>query len=237
MQRRVVLWTVGVAAALLGAAARADVFASGDTITFEGRIEASSAAKFLELLTPDIKRLVITSRGGLVAPALDMAEAIAARGLDVEVPEDCLSSCANYIFPAGRRKTLGWRGAVAWHGNMTHILYLSQTTRGASGDAGSAQGPWTEAQLADARNLAQRENAFFRRIGVDGYVCWFGKVSPYEVPGFYYLSVQDMRRFGIADVTVQSGGPPQDPEGLERVMVDERALAMRPAVPQAQAAP
>ena len=69
----------------------------GEAIVFNGRIEGAAAAKFRELLRePGASRLVITSRGGLVDAALDMAEAVVDHGLDVEVPQACLSSCANY---------------------------------------------------------------------------------------------------------------------------------------------
>lgn len=172
---------------------------AGDAIVFEGRIDASSVQAFLKLLEdPRITRLVITSGGGSVNAALDMAEAVHARGLDVEVPSACFSSCANYVFPAARRKRVGRVGAVAWHGNMTHVLYLAQT----------GQGQWNEAEMAGARLLARREAEFYPRIGVDGFACWFGKIAPYDVAAFYTLSVPDMERFGIRDVTVAGGVPP-----------------------------
>ena len=111
-----------------------------EAVIFSGRIDARSAAEFLRLLQdPGIKRLVITSDGGIVSAALDMALAIHERQLDVEVPTACFSSCANYIFPAARHKTLGKPGAVAWHGNMAHVLYLQQT----------GQANWSEKLIED----------------------------------------------------------------------------------------
>lgn len=194
----------------------------GDGIVFRGRIEATSTSKFLELLRePGITRLVITSRGGLVEAALDMAEAIVERGLDVEVPQACLSSCANYVFPAGRRKALGHARAVGWHGNMTHVLRLQQT----------GQASWGEPQMEDARRLARREQAFFRRIGVDGFVCWFGKIAPYNVDEFYALTPRDMAGFGIAEVRVGEGTTPAGAPELiavdwERLEIDRPTVAV-----------
>lgn len=221
------LGVAGLLCAACVSSARADsVTASGDTITFEGRIDNRTAAEFLQLLRDPansaVTRLVITSRGGLVGPALDMADAIQQRQLDVDVPKDCLSSCANYIFPAGRRKTLGWPGAVAWHGNMTHVLYLQQ----------SGQASWSEPLMADARQLARRETGFFRRVGMDGFLCWFGKLAPYDAEAFYYVAVQDMEKFGIRDVSVREGAPAlTEAEGLRMVAVDWAQLeALRPAV-------
>jgi hypothetical protein len=178
---------------------------AGEAIVFKGRIEGASAAKFRELLRePGVSRLVITSGGGLVDAALDMAEAVFDHGLDVEVPQSCLSSCANYVFPAGRKKRLGHARAVGWHGNMAHVLHLQQ----------SGQARWSEPEMEDAKRLARREQAFFQRIGVDGFVCWFGKIAPHDVEEFYALSPQDMARFGIADVTVGDAAAPPGAPGL-----------------------
>jgi hypothetical protein len=193
----------------------------GDAIVFSGRIDQASVREFLRLLPdPSVRRLVIRSPGGLVAPALDMAEALFERGLDVEVDQSCLSSCANYVFPAGRNKVLPGPFAVGWHGNMAHVLY-----RAARGEE-----QWSEEQMAQARLLARRETAFYARIGVDGFVCWFGKLAPYDVDEFYSLSVADMAGFGIHDVTVRKPvAPPPSPD-VRSIAVDWSALeGVRPA--------
>src|SRR3954471_2005967 len=126
--RRLVAAALVVAGALPAAALAQRVVREGDAIVFDGRIDERSATAFLALAKePGVTRLVITSGGGLVDAALDMAEAIHARGLDIEVPVQCRSSCANYLFPAARRKQVGTPGAVAWHGDMAHVLYLDRT--------------------------------------------------------------------------------------------------------------
>ncbi|RYY86189.1 MAG: hypothetical protein EOO24_35870 [Comamonadaceae bacterium] len=175
---------------------QARVERSGDAIVFDGRIHGRTADAFLQLLREDpaIRRLVITSQGGIVDAAIDMAEAIHARGLDVEVPSACFSSCANYILPAARRKLLAAPGVVAWHGNMAHVLYMQQAGQQQLGDS----------VIEEARRLARREAAFFRRIGVDDFICWFAKIPPYDVEDSFFLSVADMERFGLRDVTVRA---------------------------------
>lgn len=206
----------------------ASVIADGDAVIFKGRIDAGSTAQFLSLLqTPTITRLVITSGGGDVAAALDMAEAIHVRQLDIEVPSVCLSSCANYVFPAGRRKTLGRPDAVGWHGNMAHVLFLQD----------SGRQHWSDTQIASARLLAAREADFYSRIGVDGFVCWFGKMAPYDVEDFYWLSADDMARFDIQDVILLTpmSGVTANPEVREiRVDGDTLERARRHARPSVQ---
>lgn len=206
----------------LGASAQAQsppatVERVGDAVVFRGRIDAASAARFQELLREAaITRVVITSQGGLVGPALDMAQALFERGLDVEVPQACLSSCANYVFPAGRHKRLGHARAVGWHGNMTHVLHLHQSGRES----------WSEAEIQEARLLARREQAFFRRIGVNGFVCWFGKIAPHDVQEFYALTPRDMARFGIAGVVVDTG--PSGPDAPQLLSIDADLLETHP---------
>lgn len=190
------------------------VLRAGDAILFQGRINGRAAETFLGLLADGIQRLVITSEGGAVGPALDIATAVHQRGLDVEVPSTCFSSCANYIFPAGRRKIAARHGVVAWHGNMAHVLYLDR----------SGQGRWHSEEMVSARQLAAREAEFYRRIGVDGFVAWFGKIAPYEIAEFYWLSVQDMARFGITGVEVIDAQVPADTGEVRRLVVEPAVL-------------
>jgi len=215
----------GCALLALAGAARAQVSTVGDAVVFRGRIDRASVGEFLRIVQerPDISRLVITSGGGQVTAALDMGEAVHARRLDVEVPVACLSSCANYVFPAARRKRLGHPLAVGWHGNMTHVLYTQLT----------GESSWSDDVMQGARSLVRREYAFYPRIGVDGFVAWFAKIAPYNVPNYYTLSAADMARFGISDVEVLLG-PAPPPDGDTPVMIapDFRRLEReRPAMP------
>ena len=200
----------------------ATVERSGDAVIFNGQINGRSVGEFKRALQdPGITRLVITSRGGGVAAALDMAVAVHERGLDIDVPTACLSSCANYVFPAARRKVMARPGVVGWHGNMAHVLYLQQ----------SGQSSWSESEIRSARELALREAGFFRRIGVDGFVCWFAKIEPYNVEDFYYLSREDMERFGIREVVLLDARPAPDTAQIRKVIVDWPSLeAGRPVV-------
>ena len=169
---------------------------SGETILIQGNILESTAIEFQQALSQRrISRVLLASGGGLVEPALTIASAIRDRKLEVEVVGPCFSSCANYIFPAGVTKTISGLGVVAWHGNMSHLLYLH-----ISG-----------VKLLDAKNLAEiqrlvrLENSFFASIGLDQFICWFGKVDPYNVRNMYFLNTADMAGFGLNDVNVRPG--------------------------------
>lgn len=63
-----------------------------------------------------IKFVVITSPGGYLTPALDMADIIDRNEYDVVVGGVCASSCAQFLFMAGRVKYLLDGAILAFHG-------------------------------------------------------------------------------------------------------------------------
>lgn len=78
---------------------------------------------------------------------------------------------------------------------MSHLLHLH------------ASGVKTldSSKLAEVQRLAKLENEFFASIGLNQFICWFGKISPYNVRNLYFLSTNDMARFGLANVNVRPG--------------------------------
>lgn len=183
----------------------------GDAVVLQGRIDADLARRVVQLLqNPDIARVVVTSGGGDVDATLDIAEAMHANSKNVEVPLACLGTCANYIFPAGRHKLLARAGVIGWRGNMAHVLYLQRTARA----------NWSDAQLREARRLAQREAGFYARVGLDGFVAWFAKLPPYSVDEYYTLSIEDMGRFGLRNLRVHDADVAFSGGLVQEVQVD-----------------
>jgi hypothetical protein len=136
--------------------------------------------------------LLIRSNGSEAMVGVRFGEWVHARGLDVVVVDYCLSGCANYVFPAGRQKTILPGAIVAWHGDvhMRRFRPVTETRRG-------------------GRDLAVEE-AFFRELGVAECLCRVGDDSPLGAPtigrwrrwqGFFTLSPEDMARFGVENVT------------------------------------
>lgn len=172
------------------------LWANGSVIEFSGEITMDSSAEFIrlaELHRP--QRLVITSGGGAVLAGLDMADYVHSHGMDVEVPTACFSSCANYVFPAARNKVIQGSGLVGWHGTIAHLLHLH--------DLGKQKIP--DEVMHQVESMANRERAFFRKIGVDDFMPWFAKLPPYNVYNTYLLSIEDMARFGVHHVSAPEG--------------------------------
>ena len=56
--------------------------------------------------------------------------------------------------------------------------------------------------LKQVNHLVKLEQTFFKEIGVDEKICWIGKIPPYNVRNYYFLSVSDMHRFGVRNVAL-----------------------------------
>jgi len=174
---------------------------SGETIFIRGNITENTAKEFSDAISKQrIRRVLLDSGGGGVEPAIQIANQIRDNGLDVEVVGDCFSSCANYIFPAGKNKTISALGVVAWHGNISHLLHLHNI----------GKRPIPDRDLVYIRNLVAQEKAFFASIGLNEFICWFGKIEPYNVTNLYFLGAEDMSRFGLNNVYVRSDYPLTD---------------------------
>ncbi|WP_345421066.1 hypothetical protein [Halioxenophilus aromaticivorans] len=120
--------------------------------------------------------------------------------LDVEIVNTCASSCANHVFPAGKRKILNSDAVLLWHGSsfQPDIDALVQ-----SGDQFAQE--WRET-----------ETTFWKRIGLSPNIatCGLSQAPAFgrllhllritSLKGFDY-SIKDMHRFGLTGVDVSGG--------------------------------
>ncbi|MGH8679406.1 MAG: hypothetical protein ACREUQ_13780 [Burkholderiales bacterium] len=172
-----------------------------------------------------VTTLTVDSAGGEIVVGMDFGIWVDELGLDVVVDKACLSSCANYVFTAGRSKTIRNGAVVAWHGSAKQPGLLDELHAAVELEArGKKLAPDREAQLIERNRQANvdymtnamlKQEAFFRRIGVDEFVTRIGN-EEYGVRGFYYLSVEDMARFGISNVAAPEDYPRMDRRALAR---------------------
>ena len=73
--------------------------------------------------------LEIDSAGGEIVAGMEFGLWVHDLGLDVRVNRACLSSCANYVFPAGRNKVIAPGAVVAWHGSARQTGLLEACRR------------------------------------------------------------------------------------------------------------
>ncbi|WP_147692564.1 hypothetical protein [Vogesella mureinivorans] len=175
---------------------------NGSDIVYNGELDASAIAQVQTLYaqaTVKPTRLVINSHGGSSRLGMALGDFIHDKQLDIRVDGVCMSSCANYVFPAARHKYLGERDALLWHGGALQPDWEALIK--AKWKNKPAQ---QEQAREDIRQWAVNEQAFFERIGVSQLVTVCGQqpewIKAYpQAPGFYY-SPEDMQRFGIHDI-------------------------------------
>ncbi len=161
---------------------------SGQTARLVGSLQPEMAQAFEQLSrTQQLAHLEIDSGGGDVTAGMAIARIVAEQGLSVTVLARCMSSCANYIFTAARTRHIAPGAVVAWHGTASHLLYLHRM----------GQRLLDVPALAYVQKTAAQEVAFFRSLGIDGFIAWVGKLPPFSARNFYILSARDMAHFGI----------------------------------------
>jgi hypothetical protein len=147
-----------------------------DTVTFRGNIVTGEFERFKKVFDNQVKNLIVTSAGGSVEDAIQIAEVLVNHNIKIIVKIWCTSSCANYFFTAAETKVID-KGIVGFHGNAT-ACFLKEYQ---SSDIGQKlrekyQGfGLTEQQLERSielsiqamQDLSRRELAFLAKAGVD----------------------------------------------------------------------
>lgn len=88
----------------------------GRTIVFRGDITYGTAQELLRLIkaNPAVREIHLTSNGGLVEPALLVANAIQLRRATTFVPTTCVSACT-FLFLGGQQRYLAPGAALGFH--------------------------------------------------------------------------------------------------------------------------
>jgi hypothetical protein len=174
-----------------------------------------------------ITSLTIASTGGEISIGIDFGTWVFDNNLDVIVEKACMSSCANYIFPAGRRKVILPGAVVAWHGSATHRDKSEDQLRSVIiGRYKELKRPISEWEINNEvrlyrfylRDIKEKQEEFYKKIEVDEYVTRIGNVE-YGVKGFFFMPVEDMAKFGIHNVMA--------PKGYENTNVKELKKGMQ----------
>jgi hypothetical protein len=196
------------------AAKEAVISLEGTKVTYSGVINDENMERFLETVSgQEITMLVVSSSGGEVNAGMTLGEWVYERQVEVAVEGMCMSSCANYVFTAGRGRTIGPGSIVAWHGKVyLDIDNAADEIRAAIMESRSLM-PEDEIS-SDFELLVQegiqrtmeyfersqeRQTRFFDMIGVDEYLCSVGN-EEYGAENFFVLGVKDMAFFGLHHV-------------------------------------
>lgn len=212
----------------------------GDRVRYAGELtrEGFAALKSIAEGKP-VRTLTITSAGGEINAGMDFGEWAFERRLDLEVDDICLSSCANYVFPAARNKLIRPGAVVAWHGSARQRGLMDSLEREIEGRVRGLAAAQRDRERQRMRRATEdylersqrRQDAFFQRLRVEEFVTRVG-AEEYGMSGLYFLSVEDMSRFGITNVIAPADYERSDVAAIrQRHQMEISYLKLRPFTP------
>jgi hypothetical protein len=206
-----------------GTFAGTEVSRTGDTVRYSGYLTSKANAEAARLLreTPGARVLEITSPGGEIGLGIDLAAEVLRHGLDVHVLKGgCHSSCANYVFVAGRAKRIAPGALVLWHGSAIQADFVALME-----GPGEGLSPTESHRRARLLQERKRQEILYQALGVDERVTIFGHDVACRC--VWALSVEDMAAFGIRDVTAEESYPRIGPR-LQKQRIARLRLADHP---------
>ncbi len=191
----------------------------GEWIAYDGPLSEEGGRQLLDLMAahPDVG-LKINSGGGSITVGMDIAQWILVRGLAVYVDQYCYSSCANYIFIAGRQRRLSPDAVIGWHGGTRQwqsAEAMCQKFADSDGVGSSAH----KTCMAFAHRERAREEQFFELAGVDQRITTLGFTEgagypPRSTDFAWTYTLEDMARLGLDNIHVDGNATwvPQNPD-------------------------
>ena len=196
-------------------AEKAVIVLDGSQVTYAGKINADNIERFLHMVAgKPVSELIIASSGGEINAGMKMGEWVFDHQVDIVIERMCMSSCANYVFTAGRKKTINKNSIVAWHGSILQANGLSDEDLRAAAIKGYELLSENDKKKIDIEELitqsirqmrdyrattTARQQQYFQKIGVDEFICRVGN-DKYGAKDFFFLSAKDMATFGVLNV-------------------------------------
>ena len=198
----------------------------GDTLYYTGNFSKASSAAFdaavAGIRRGQLTRMVISSGGGDTVEGRHVGRWVRDMAMVVEVNFICFSSCADYVFPAGRARVIRADAFVGWHGNERQFDVLAARTGVSVADqlaavvpADVAPGPRAAFVQEALRSIAatrKDEAEFYASLGLnDAFaVCAVGDVLE-KRPGYagqigWGFSLADMVRLGLINTVYLGDG-------------------------------
>jgi hypothetical protein len=177
------------------------------------------------------KWLIIKSKGGEVKSALRLADYIYDNRINVIIEDYCISSCANYIFPAADIKIIDKTGVLGFHGGPRDPIEIDVKDLGEQFESmpKEQKAAVIAAMKSDMqsiqKSLSTLENSFYTKIGVSKELPYFGiavatsemkNTNPDKYWGFFY-SLEKMKEMNITNIYIAGGSwSPRDLAGQQR---------------------
>lgn len=185
-----------------------EIKVEGSVVSYRGGLNPAGTLAVLEVIRQGrYKTLRIESRGGEIFSAMEFGTGIFEYGMDVVVTKLCISSCANYIFPAGRHKTIEAGALVLWHGDARQYDFMETLRRLETQEAKLGVEKMTEPDqklLAYERKSMAAQDAFYASIGIDGHIARIGHELDRPAQ-LWTMPKREMETFNILNVSAPDG--------------------------------
>lgn len=211
---RRLFYSVLLAASSLPSSAETTVCVEGGEILYDGGLTEEANKMVFDLYSQQSAKpttLSITSPGGPIHVGLELGEWVHKHRLDVKVYDLCFSSCANYVFPAGRKKLLDKDAVVGFHGGPTSETFDTSSMKAALRDVPEEQRERVREDIEASFNSyiqmnTERESAFYKMLGVSPKLNTLGQSEQYEglregYDGWVYTP-EDMRILGLSNLEI-----------------------------------
>lgn len=190
------------------------VYVADGELNYVGLLDPQANARLFALydsLKDKPAVLAIRSRGGTTSHGLALGQWVHDHKLDVKVMEYCMSSCANYVFPAGIHKLVSNFAVIGFHGGLSSKSFQFDAATQKMFDAlpPDKRKAMMDGIEASIRNDAKQEQAYFRTLGVRADYVTLGQEDRYQrvqradpkAVGWTY-SLDDFARLGVRGITV-----------------------------------
>lgn len=201
--------------------AEASIIVDSPTLLYIGEISGEANRRLFDAYSAhrdQIKWLSIKSKGGRVEDGMALGQWIHERGLGIKVYEYCLSSCANYVFPAARKKLLSSFAVIGYHGGACSSHFdRSALTQHQTGMSEAEIRKSNEDFNAYLAQQCEKERSFYKGLGVRDDLSTLGQSPEYETQfekspaalGWTY-SQSAFEKLGVRDIQVIN--PPWRPD-------------------------
>ena len=240
----------------------ATITVEDSTIIFVGDIELETYRDFLDAVRGkenQITTIRVNSPGGITDQGILIGQWIFDHEIDVIVEEQCFSSCANYVFTAGKNKIIEKDAIVGWHGSEQQEPFIAAglglTMRelhvrnydrrkefGGPLTPNESKEEYVENMLKyDEYERVDDESEFLEKIGVNLYLMVYGflpdqfdyYMTEQTEFGGWTFSIEDMAKFGVHNVTYEGEGRYPSEKAIENFSVavfDVPTATVPPAV-------
>jgi len=215
--RRTALPLLALLAAFSVPAARAadvpQVYVNDNELHYVGELDGAANGRLFALydtLPEKPTVLSIRSRGGPVQHGMELGRWVRAHKLDIKVLEYCMSSCANYVFPAAQHKTVSNFAVIGLHGGpgSGQFAFDAATQKMFDAMPPEQRSAMMDGLKATIKEQGDKEAAYLKEIGVGADHTTLGQQARYQqrmrpdnVAGWTY-SAADFARMGVGDIAV-----------------------------------